>query len=190
MTSLETELLLRVQMRGVAEIDAVRALDSEIGLADERLHALVSGGALADDGGLVYVTELGGRRVTDELAGQVTDPERGEVLAFADLFAVLDGELKSALTAWQHAVRAGDVEAQMAAVQRWLDVDARLHAATAESGAATRLFGRTCARLAAARERVLDGDTDLLAGHDDASYHSVWFLLHEMLLRSLRRQRG
>jgi len=80
-------------------------------------------------------------------------------------------------------------EAQMAAVERWLDVDSRLREAANRSEGASRHFGRCLARLEAARELALDGDVDQLTGHDDSSYHSVWFLLHETLLRSLRRER-
>jgi hypothetical protein len=185
-----TELLIRIQIRGVVDAGTARALLTEIGISDQAVRDLVRDGALADDGGLLYVTEGGDQRLTDDMAGQVAAGELPEVLAFADEFDELDLDMKSALTAWQHAARAQDEEAQMTAVQRWLDVDSRLHAAASRAESTARLFGRCLARLAAARERVLDGDVDQLSGPDDSSYHTVWFLLHEMLLRSLRRQRS
>jgi hypothetical protein len=184
-----TELLIRIQIRGVIDAGTARALLTEIGISDEDVRDLVRDGALADDGGLLYVTEGGDQRLTDDLAGRVAAGELPEVLAFADEFDELDLDMKSALTAWQHAVQAQDEEAQMTAVQRWLDVDSRLHAAASRAESTARLFSRCLARLAAARERVLDGDVDQLSGPGDSSYHTVWFLLHEMLLRSLRRQR-
>lgn len=184
------ELLIRIQIRGVIDADTARALLTEIGISEEDMCDLVRDGALADDGGLVYVTDGGDQRLTEDLAGQVAARELPEVLAFADEFDELDHDMKSALTAWQHAAQAQDEEAQMTAVQRWLDVDSRLHAAAGRAESTARLFGRCLARLEAARERVLDGDVNQLSGPDDSSYHTVWFLLHEMLLRSLRRQRS
>ena len=153
------------------------------------LRPLVTDGALADDDGLLYVTERGSASLSDYLAGQVTAEELPELEAFADEFDEFDLEVKAALTAWQQAARAQDDEAQMAAVERWLDVDSRLREAANRSEGASRHFGRCLARLEAARELALDGDVDQLTGHDDSSYHSVWFLLHETLLRSLRRER-
>lgn len=185
-----TELLLRIQMKGVVDTESARILTTEIGVGYDALRSLVTDGSLADDDGLLYVTERGSASLTDDLAGQVTAEELPEVEAFADEFDELDFELKAALTAWQQAARAQDDEAQMSAVERWLDVDSRLRAAANRSEGASRLFGRCFARLEAARERALDGDVDQLSGHDDSSYHSVWFLLHETLLRSLRRERS
>jgi hypothetical protein len=43
--------------------------------------------------------------------------------------------------------------------------------------------------LHAAYDRVLDGDTDYVSGARVASYHTVWFELHEELLRLLGRAR-
>lgn len=185
-----TELLLRVQMRGVVDGDAVRALYAEIGLTEADLHDLVSGSLLADDDGFLYLTDRGDQHLTEALAGQADAEDLPDLMAFAEEFDALDAQVKEAVTAWQHAAQRKDEEAQIAAVQRWLDADSRLLAAVSRSSSTSRLFGRCLTRLAAARERVLDGNIDQLAGPDDSSYHSVWFLLHEMLLRSLRRKRS
>src|SRR5450759_4781472 len=65
------------------------------------LRGLVTDGALADDDGLVYVTERGSASLSDYLAGQVTAEELPELEAFADEFDEFDLEVKAALTARQ-----------------------------------------------------------------------------------------
>lgn len=185
-----TEFLLRVQMRGVVEAGSLRALCADTGVTEELLRDLIHDGTLVDDDGLVYVSEQGNQRLTDAVVELVGVAERQDVVEFADVFDELDRQLKSALTAWQQAAKAGDEGAKLTAVQQWLDVDTRLRAAAIGSGAATRLAGRCLDRLAAARERVLDGDVGQLTGPADSTYHSVWFLLHEMVIRSLGRVRS
>jgi hypothetical protein len=44
-------------------------------------------------------------------------------------------------------------------------------------------------RLEAAYDRALGGETDYVSGVRVDSYHTVWFELHEDLLRMLGRQR-
>lgn len=184
-----TELLLRILMRGVIDVGSARALSAETGLGAEVLDNLIAEGALADDEGLLYVTEAGDHRLTEELHAQLAPGEESPMAAFAEEFGVLDMELKSAVTAWQWAIREEDQESQVKAVERWLEADSRLREAAARAQVPARLF-RTClARLESARERVLDGDPGELSGAQDTSYHSVWFLLHEMLLRTLKRER-
>ena len=50
-------------------------------------------------------------------------------------------------------------------------------------------LGRYRERLDAAYDKVLAGDTDFVSGARLDSYHTVWFELHEDLLRMLGRER-
>lgn len=182
-----TELMLRILMRGVIDTDSACTLSVEAGLGAGALDTLIAGGALVDDEGLLYVTEAGDRRLTEELHAQLAPGEESSLAAFAEKFDVLDQEVKSAVTAWQQATRAEDQEGQVKAVERWLDADSRLREVTARAQSAARLFQTCFARLESARQRVLDGDPDQLSGIAYTSYHSVWFLLYEILLRTLKR---
>jgi hypothetical protein len=184
-----TELLLRILMRGVIDADSAHVLSAEAGLGADALDNLIAAGALADDEGLLYVTEAGDHRLTEELHAQLAPGEESSIAAFAEEFSVLDVELKSAVTAWQWAIREEDPDRQIEAAERWLDTDSRLRAATERARVPARLFGTCLARLESARQRVLDGHLDELSGAQDTSYHSAWFLLHEMLLRTLKRER-
>ncbi|MQA14691.1 MAG: hypothetical protein GEV09_11110 [Pseudonocardiaceae bacterium] len=184
-----TELLLKVTMRGVIDYDTTREWFGDTGIGDRTISELVAEEVLAQDGEFLYVTEAGDRRLTKHLRAQV-GPEDEEALAeFADTFIGLDAELKVTLTDWQHSQREGDPESQIAAVERWLDIDRRLHEAAGRMGAAKHLFGRYLDRLQASRHATLAGETDQLSGVNESSYHSLWFLLHEILLRSLGRER-
>lgn len=185
-----SEFLLRLVMRGVTDADSARALAAEAGLEESALEDLVTDGALADDEGLLYVTQAGDHRLTEALHARLAPGEESAVAAFAEEFGVLDLQVKSAVTAWQRAVRDSDQEGQVTAVERWLDADSRLHEAAGRWSAAARVFEGCIARLESARQRVLDGEPDQISGPQDTSYHSVWFLLHEMLLRTLKRERG
>jgi len=50
-------------------------------------------------------------------------------------------------------------------------------------------LGRYPRRLDSAYDKVLAGDQDFVSGAKVDSYHTVWFELHEDLLRMLGRQR-
>ena len=179
-----TDLLLTIMTKGVVESRAW----SE-GAHGHLVSTLVAEGALAEDQGFLYLTDVGDERLSHSLQAQVTPEDHDGLAAFADEFTSLDAEVKAALTAWQRAQRDSDPDGQVAAIERWLDADRRLADAADRSGAVRRSFGRYLDRLQEARESVLAGQPDRLSGADDNSYHNLWFLLHEVLLRSLGRKR-
>ena len=179
-----TDLLLTIMTTGVVESRAW----SE-GAHRQLVSTLVAEGALAEDQGFLYLTDMGDERLSHSLQAQVTPEDHDGLAAFADEFTSLDAEVKAALTAWQRAQRDNDPDGQVGAIERWLDADRRLADAADRSEAVRRSFGRYLDRLQEARESVLAGQPDRLAGADDNSYHNLWFLLHEVLLRSLGRKR-
>lgn len=185
--SAATEMLLRVLVRGVVDRDTVLSWSGDVQLNERLIAELVAEGALAVDDGLLYVSDTGDELLTRNL--RVGPEDEDAVTAFSDEFTTLDLEVKAALTDWQRALREDDPDGQMAAVERWLDVDRRLHGAADGKEAVRRVLGRYLDRLQEARGAVLDGATDQLSGAGDASYHSLWFLLHEVLIRSLGRAR-
>lgn len=184
-----TELLLRVMTRGVIDRATARAWSGGLDIDDRAISMLVAEGVLAEDDEFLYVTEAGDQRLTRGLCAQVPPGDSDALAAFADEFTALDTTVKVALTAWQLAQRENDPQGQLAAVEQWLDADRRLQEAADRSGVATRLFGRYLDRLEDARQAVLAGQTEQLSGAGENSYHSTWFLLHEILLRSLGRER-
>jgi hypothetical protein len=180
----DTELLLAIMAKGVVESGVWPE-----GTRGRLIPALVAEGALAEDHGFVYLTDTGDEQLSRSLRARVTPEDHDALAAFADEFTGLDAEVKTALTAWQRARQDNDPDGQVAAIESWLNADQRLTEAADRSEAARRLFGRYLDRLQRARQDVLAGQPDRLSGADDSSYHNLWFLLHEVLLRSLGRKR-
>jgi hypothetical protein len=75
-------------------------------------------------------------------------------------------------------------------VGRLADLDSKVQPICADLGAALDRFGRYGARLADALERVRGGDHDWFTKPMIASYHTVWFELHEDLLATLGIERS
>jgi hypothetical protein len=65
----------------------------------------------------------------------------------------------------------------------------RAHRPLAQFAELEPRLGRYPQRLEAAYDRVLAGDHDFVSGTKVDSYHTVWFELHEDLLRMLGRER-
>jgi hypothetical protein len=186
--SAATDVLLRVMVHGVVERDTLLNWASDTPVDDRMITELIAQDALAADDGLIYVTDTGDQLLTSNL--RVGPENETALVAFSDEFAELDREVKAVLTDWQRAKREDDPDGQLVAVERWLDVDQRLSQAVDRDNRVRHVLGRYLERLQTAREAVLDGEPDQLAGASDTSYHSVWFLLHEVLIRSLGRSRG
>ena len=104
-------------------------------------------------------------------------------------FRPLDLRIKKIATEWQDAEARDNWDLRVAATQRL----AGLHAETLS------FFGRHQAllprleeyrtRLSAALERVMNGETDYFVKVAVDSYHTIWFQLHEDLLRLLQKER-
>ena len=173
-------LLLRVAVHGVVPLD-------EAALPSSAAADLVVDGMLDLDDGFLTLSPAGDLRLTNRLQASTTaDP--AALTAFADAFEPLDAQVKGVLSAWQRAQRTGDEQDRLAAVERWLAVDARLRD-VAGPVAELEPFRENLAGLAAARDRVLAGEVTELTGIAPSSYHSRWSALHETVLRLAARER-
>jgi hypothetical protein len=145
--------------------------------------------------------EFGGWGLTE--AGKAVDAERiaaeldaagtrATVAKAYDGFLVLNPELLDLCTAWQlrsvdgvaapndHADPAYDARV----LDRLTDLDRRAEAACADLASAMLRFRRYRVRLADALARARSGALEYVTD-DLASYHAVWFQLHEDLLVTL-----
>jgi pyruvate,orthophosphate dikinase len=174
------------------------ALLTTAATVDAEIGVLAAAGLVVAAGGLVRLSAAGTAR-----ASALTEADRrhwgGETAARAlDAFLPLDARVKEAVTAWQlrdadgqqilndHAdagydanVLAG-LQALHAEVSQWL---------ISLPDGADRLSGYT-ARLDRAAAAVADGDYRFLSSPRVDSYHSVWFELHEELIRLTGRTRS
>ncbi|MFG1750781.1 transcriptional regulator [Streptosporangium sandarakinum] len=139
------------------------------------------------------LTEVGraadARRITEELEAAGA---RTAVAGAYDRFLVLNPELLDICGAWQLRPVGGtttmndhtDPAYDARVLGRLTDLDRRAQAVCADLSAALPRFGRYRVRLADALARATAGALDYVTD-DMASYHTVWFQLHEDLLATL-----
>jgi hypothetical protein len=113
-------------------------------------------------------------------------------------FLGINGDLLSICTAWQlrdvggesvindHADAAHDA----AVIDQLADLHAKVTPICADLGAALRRFAAYGERLGGALAKVRAGDVDWFTKPMIASYHTVWFELHEDLLATLGIERS
>jgi pyruvate,orthophosphate dikinase len=158
------------------------------------VERLTEQGLLGRAAGALLLTEIGTARA-EELAR--TDRERWgaeRAEAALDAFLPLDQRMKTTVTAWQmrdeQTVNDHSDEAYDAAVLADLRA---LHADAAgwlgSLGDAVPRFGQYLARFGRAIAAVDAGDARFVASPRVDSYHSVWFELHEDLIRLAGRTR-
>ena len=176
---------------GVAEADAKPELD---GLVAEELAAYregrLSGFTLTPTGRAEHA-----RLVEEELAAS---GQRDAIDGAYRRFLGINGDLLGICTAWQlrevggesivndHSDPAHDAEV----IGRLADLDAKVQPICAELGVALDRFASYGRRLGEALARVQAGDSDWFTKPMIASYHTVWFELHEDLLCTLGIERS
>ena len=174
------------------------ALSSDLAAVSALAGPLAAGG-LAEASGDCYRLTGAGR--LEALAVFAADRDRfgaDRSVAALESFRLLDGRMKDTVTAWQ--VRADGDEQQLndhtdaAYDARVLGTLARLHADTVTwmtplAGAFAR-FGRYRGRLEQALEAARNGDQRYVTSPRVDSYHSIWFELHEDLIRLAGHERS
>jgi pyruvate, orthophosphate dikinase len=193
------DLLQALLIKGTAPAEQLAvALSCDPGLVSALAAGLVADG-LAE-------TRAEGCRLTGAgrlaaLAIFAADRERlgtDQAVAYLEAFGSLDRRMKDTVTAWQ--VRSSGDEpifndhTDPAYDAQVLGTLAELHADTVAwmaplAGAFPR-FGRYRARLEHALAAACDGDQRYVTSPRVDSYHSVWFELHEDLIRLANRQRA
>ncbi|MEH0541758.1 transcriptional regulator [Streptomyces sp. B21-105] len=194
-----TDLLVLHALRcagfsGRARVAAVTGLaesDVESELIDLAVAGLVTHTAGAFGGwGL---TEAGrsadAARIADELASAGA---RAAVTAAFERFLVLNPELLDLCTAWQMRAADGamtmndhtDAAYDARVLNRFTEFHGRAEPVCAELSAVLLRFRRYPVRLAEALARAKAGELEYVAD-GTASYHAVWFQLHEDLLATL-----
>jgi hypothetical protein len=128
-------------------------------------------------------------RIAEELAAAGTRPV---VMAAYTEFLVLNPELLDLCTAWQTRSTTGamtlndhtDPAYDLRVLNRFADFHQRTETACGRLFSAMTRFGRYQIRLTDALNRAKSGEVDYLTD-GMASYHTVWFHLHEDLLSTL-----
>ena len=195
-----TEVRRIVGLKGVASADSlVDVLGCGPGPAGAAIAALVDEGAAQElPGGRVRLTPDALASV-DELFRRDAARLRTVVEAVMDDFHAVNGAFKALVTSWQMRVVDGtevvndhtDEAYDSGVVARLRDeMHPRVLAVIEEVARAEPRLARYGDRLAAALEAVQQGDTQMMAHPLRDSYHTVWFELHEELIRLCGRDRA
>jgi hypothetical protein len=120
-----------------------------------------------------------------------------DFMAAYEHFETINGDLKKAITDWQ-TVTVGDQKVPNDHTDKAYDdsvidrigrIHDRVEAILNRLGEQVPRLQRYTEQLLAALERAEDGEIQWLSDARTASYHTVWFELHEDLLRLVGRQR-
>jgi pyruvate,orthophosphate dikinase len=109
--------------------------------------------------------------------------------ALLERFRPLDRELKRIAREWQNAVSKDDWDERLQNIEALTALHEKTSEYFEQPAASLARFAEFRRQLDGAIEKVLDGETDYFVGVRCDSYHTVWFRLHEDLLRLLQRER-
>ncbi|SEG96751.1 hypothetical protein SAMN05444920_11068 [Nonomuraea solani] len=175
----------------VAEATGLSEPDAESELIDLAVAGLVTHNA-GDFGGW-GLTDAGRAADAERITGELDASGRRAVVAQAfETFLVLNPELLDLCTAWQTRTVDGvmtvnehtDPDYDARVLGLLMDFDGRAEVVCAELSRALRRFQRYRLRFANALKRARAGELEYVSDNL-ASYHTIWFQLHEDLLVTL-----
>lgn len=177
-------------MEGIAETEAVVSATGhpEAAVVDT-LEALEAEGYVEEEG-FWYLTDAGEERLSEVCRGRFDADGLAAVRELLDEFEALDGRMKALAGEWQdldESARGADAPP----VEDLVSLQADLEALFDDLDAETRsVYEPYLASLSAAVDRLRDGETAYFTATDVESYHTVWFELHDDLLRTLGEERS
>ena len=188
---------LAVKKAGSPE-DVADILGADPAAVGAALETHVAAGRAAGAKGKFMVAPTG-RAWLDERYPQEFARLRGDDAATAayERFERVNRELLALFTDWQTMPAGGeqlpndhtDADYDRMVIDRLGDLHERADKVLTRLAELQPRLSRYTERLDAAYDKVLAGDTDFVSGVRVDSYHTVWFELHEDLLRMLGRTR-
>ena len=192
-------VLHAIALRRKADVDA---LERSTGIAREEIETTLAAAAAEK-----LVIEARGVRLLSPTGTAWLDTayptEFAAARSDADLaaayhrFETVNRELKALITAWQTMTVGGqsvpndhsDADYDEKVISRLGDLHERAESVIAALAARVPRLARYTDRLGSALERAEAGENDWVSGVRCDSYHTVWFEMHEDLLRLLGRKR-
>jgi len=174
------------------------ALSADPGPVSTLVGQLVADGLAENNGDGCRLTGAGRLRALAVFAADRDRFGEDRSVAALEAFRSLDARMKDTVTAWQLCTDGDEPRlndhTDTAYDARVLGMLAQLHAATATwmtplTEAFSR-FGRYRGRLEEALEAARNGDQRYVTSPRVDSYHSIWFELHEDLIRLAGRERS
>ncbi len=160
-------------------------------------EAVEKGRAVATGDG--YMLSPAGRVALAGTYSKVYAAQRSDAafVSACDRFEAVNREIKALMTAWQTveiggeaiANDHGDKDYDSGLIARLGDLHERAEGVFRQLAAGLPRLALYGERLEAALDKAEDGEIDWVSGAQIDSYHTVWFELHEDLLRVLGRTR-
>lgn len=188
---------LAVKKAGTAE-----AVASVIGVgtgdAERELNAARDAGNVIEAKGTYMLTPTGRALLDEQYPVACADLRaNADFVGAYERFEAINAEILDLFTRWQTATVAGapvpndhtDLDYDNKIVDQLGDIHDRAVPVLDAFAAADERFTIYRDRLAAAYDKVLAGESDYVSGAKIDSYHTVWFELHEDILRILGRTR-
>lgn len=161
--------------------------------SEKLLDDLISEGSVTEEQGYVYLSERGNDVLSEICRQSLSESEQREFGEFCEAFAAIDRDLKRIATEWQslRGARADlDDEKVMGVVAEWMALNDRLCGLVEESPAVVgEVLRPYTPALTSALTRFLEGELSAFTGADDTTYHSTWFVMHELILRTAGQSR-
>jgi hypothetical protein len=188
-------LAVRKAAGPAAVADLLGAPEADVAAA---LEAAAAAGRVAGAKGMFMVAPAGQAWLAEQYPIVYADARAdGALTAAYERFEKVNTELLALSTDWQTMPAGGarvpndhsDAEYDQGIVDRLGDLHERAERVVGRCAESQERLGRYLERLANAYDRVLAGDRDYVSGVRIDSYHTVWFELHEDLLRMLGRTR-
>ena len=162
------------------------------------LEAAVASGDAMGAKGKYMVTPQGRQRLDAAYPEEFADLRgNDDFVAAWQRYERINRELKQLMTEWQTKTVGGeqvpndhdDPDYDAGVIDRLGELHERADVILGQLTEGVERLGRYRQRLEAAYDRALAGGIDHVSGVRVDSYHTVWFELHEDLLRMLGRQR-
>lgn len=198
---MDTSLLalhgLAVKKSGPPE-EVARIMGLPVDAVVSELEKAQAGGEVLGAKGTYMLTPAGRAKLDAAYASACSDVrDNSGFLKAYERFENVNGDLLDLFTRWQTVTRAGmtvsndhtDADYDAKIVGQLGDIHERAESVLSEFVAAVPRFSIYQDRLAAAYDKVLGGEHDYVSGVRLDSYHTVWFEMHEDLLRLLGRKR-
>lgn len=184
---LRSQILHRLAMKGLAEEDELAAeFEVPNSRVESELEKLGANGSVENEG-FWYVTDSGEERLNRSLRERFTAEQIEEIQREFEDFEDLDVEFKELASEWQRRDRDTPEEEL---VDQLGELHRRLESFFERFGTEIRTEYQIYLHdLASALDELQAGDEEYFTGSEVDSYHTVWFRLHDDLLRTLGIER-